>query len=231
MLTDFALDKKRCLEKFKATLDQTPEEKGASFAPIYSKETEYSKYDILNKILGIYNFILDVSAIDLRRHYIHDDTNYIRVKHLLDGYVKNKIKSMSDGHIYIRVGNLVKFSGKKDQYEEYFIDNKTKMYQVIRHAIDELNSYLEGHPIEDSEGKPVLYGNLTKEQVSTYVFDMIPEAYQVEFMRGEWTNFDISFRDAMIKFNISEVEWKPVLHAMKELVDIPEPDEPAEQEE
>ena len=105
--------------------------------------------------------MLQNSLLDLRRAYIHNDDDFRQFKGDLENYIRNKIRSQSDGAIYIQVKDL-KFYGDQDQYNQWLVSNKTKLLSVIRKIIDELNDYLEGNPIED-DNKPVLNGSLYEE--------------------------------------------------------------------
>ena len=157
----FKINKKSTVDDFRSYIKKF-DKPSDDYQPKHAKKlVTPTKYFVLDKIRSLYQWVLQNSLLDLRRTYIHNDDDFRQFKGDLENYIRNKIRSQSDGAIYIQVKDL-KFYGDQDQYKQWLVSNKTKLLSVIRKIIDELNDYLEGNPIED-DNKPVLNGSLYEE--------------------------------------------------------------------
>ena len=157
----FKINKKSTVDDFRSYIKKF-DKPSDDYQPKHAKKlVTPTKYFVLDKIRSLYQWVLQNSLLDLRRAYIHNDDDFRQFKGDLENYIRNKIRSQSDGAIYIQVKDL-KFYGDQDQYNQWLVSNKTKLLSVIRKIIDELNDYLEGNPIED-DNKPVLNGSLYEE--------------------------------------------------------------------
>lgn len=165
-----------------------------------SKQKEYSNFEILKKILSLYEFILDESKILIRRNYIHSDKDYEKKYNLLRNYISNKLRIDNKGDIYININNKVTFNGEKDHYEEWFINDKRKLNTIVREVIKELNQLLGGDPIED-RNKPFLKDF---KECANYICNFIPVEYLLECSRGNFYNFNRRLPDILRNLNLSE---------------------------
>lgn len=152
-MDNFKIDKNDLIPKFKEYISQYAgdEEK---FEPKYAKEVKYSRYNILKKIQKIYYWVLKNAILDLRQRFIHDDKMFNDVKGKIESHINNKIRTSSDGTIYLKVGDI-SFDGDKDQYDEWIVSNKKNQERLIRKIVDELNSVLDGN-VDVDENKPIL---------------------------------------------------------------------------
>lgn len=155
MTTDFRIDKDKLVEKFKSYLDQYVSDDEKEFQPKSAKETQYSKLDILRKVQKIYLWVLNNSLLNLRQMYIHDDEQFKNIKHSIESYISNKVRTRSDGQLYLNVPGLCQFSGDKEEYMEWIVWNKKNQERLIRKIIDELNNFISGN-VEDDGGRPIL---------------------------------------------------------------------------
>jgi hypothetical protein len=58
----------------------------------------------------------------------------------------------------------ITFDGNQDQYKDYLVTNKTKLFSLIKKMVDDLNAFLNGEA-EVDENKPVLNDDHIKEEV------------------------------------------------------------------
>jgi len=153
--TEFKFNKKELVPKFKEYIGQYRDDDNRRYEPKNAKEVEYSKYDILKKIRNIYMWAFNESVLELRNMYNHDESKFIDVKNKILDYINNKIRSTSDGSIYLKVHDFETFNGEKDQYEEWVVKNKKNQERLIRKIVDELNAHIEGI-LNDDDNKPIL---------------------------------------------------------------------------
>lgn len=152
---DFTINKEKTASDFKDYIRQYTDEEEEKFEPKNAKEIAYSTLNILRKVQNIYFWVINNSAIDMRRNFIHNDKLFKKVMNLLKSHVQNKIRTTSDGRVYLKVGDLVAFSGDKDEYDEWIVDNKNNQNRIVRNIVDELNLVLQGKK-DDDENKSVL---------------------------------------------------------------------------
>jgi hypothetical protein len=153
--TEFRFDKKDLVPKFKAHLKKYQDEDEKEFQPSHGKEVPYSKLVLLRKVQGVYHWALKESLLEIRQLYNHDDEKFKDVKNYILSYIGNKIKTKSDGTIYLRVPNLITFTGDKEQYDEWVVQNKRNQERLIRKIVEELNVHMDGNS-EPDDNKPIL---------------------------------------------------------------------------
>ena len=202
----FEIDKKYILERYKEFMA----EKEETSADIDDLNLKPSRRAVLQRVLTLYNFIVNNSIPLIRRQYVHDDETFSFIQNKLKSYVKNKLRSSSDGNIYIKINNLVALNGDLEEYKKWLTNNKNTQYNVVKNIVDELNLFLKGQPVED-KNKPVLNDKLRLE----YVFSLIPDDYIIEASEGNFDNFDKSFESAMVNLNVNREVWIPILSTMK----------------
>ena len=208
-MNTFEIDKNYILDKYKKHLS-SEEMDDEERENIYAKNKPYSKSEILEKILNLYKFILKHSMLLVRQEYIYDDEAFSKVKAKLISHINNKIRSTSDGSIYIKVNDLDAFNGDRDKYEEWFVDNKSKQQRIVRNIVEELNKVLRGEEMED-KNKPMLNNDteLTTEQIIQYIFSKIPDEYITEAIEtGETGKLESAFEHMMIKFGVERKVWQ-----------------------
>lgn len=198
---EYRIDKNKLKDKFKAFVD-----KNSDSTDTYNskgKEVQYrNDYTVLDKIKAIYRFVVNNIKMDLRREFIHDDDKFYEALNLLNDRVNNKIRSKTDGTLYILVGldNPIKFNGDDDQYKQYVYMSNSKQQQLIRKIVDELNSVLEKNENEEEDraiindddipDQPVV---LTTEDIADHILSNISSDDIVELHKGNFESFDKSF--------------------------------------
>ena len=146
--TDFVINKKDIISKFKKHVEDR-NNKDLVARKNDDIEGKYSELDVLNKIKGAYNFILENSILSIRKHFIIDDDKFKNIVILLKNYISNKIRSKSDGTIYINVNDFLEFNGDEEQYRKWFVDSKRDQEKIMRNIVDEFNKFLSGNSIEE----------------------------------------------------------------------------------
>lgn len=215
-MTDFRINKNEIIKKFKKFVDEhvTPND---TFAPLNAKEIKVKKLDVLDKILFLYEFVVKKSMIDLKRHYISDDVQFNNVKNKLQSYVKNKLRSTSDGHIYINVNNLIEFDGDKDQYYDEILKTKTKQSRVIRNIVDELNSYLDGNRIEE-KGKPFLLSfsdnKLNEEEFYNIIANLTTDEIFSDMLKENFSSFREMLNEFFSYMNVPNWDFNDMVSKM-----------------
>lgn len=216
---EFRFNKKDMIEKFKNYINRN-----ATDSDTYGssgKEVQYrNEYYTLDKIRTIYKHLINLNKLDIRKEFIHDDDQFYNVLNQLYNRVENKIRSRSDGDLYMSVGveDPLVFDGSDDQYKEYVFNNKQKQQQLIRRIVDELNSVLEKNAPKEEDRAilidtdlPPKKKDLTNEDVANILLQNIPEEYIVELHRGKFVNFDKSFNVFIREHGIDEALAKDIL--------------------
>ena len=160
---NFQINKNKTVDDFKSYIKkfEKPED---DYKPKNAKKLQTpSSYYVLDRVRSLYQWVLRNSILDLRHSYIHNDDDFKQLRGDIENYIRNKIRSRSDGIIYLKVKDIV-FDGTQEQYKDYLVNNKTKLISVIRKIVDELNSFINGEA-EIDKNKPVLNDELVKEEV------------------------------------------------------------------
>ena len=159
----FEINKKNTVEKFRDYVKKF-DDRSDQYDPEYGQKTKTpTNYYVLDRIRSLYQWVLQDSMLNLRHFYIHDDDKFKKIKGDVENFIRNKIRSRSDGTIYLKVGSI-EFNGSKEQYKEYIVKNRSKLLSVIRKIVDDLNSFFAGEDEKDSN-KPILNDiNLVKEE-------------------------------------------------------------------
>ena len=157
----FQINKKKTVESFREYTKKF-EKPQDDYHPKHAKKlVTPTKYFVLDRIRSLYQWVLENSILELRHHFIHNDDDFKLAKGQAENFIRNKIRSQSDGNIYMKVKDLT-FDGSQEQYKDWIVQNKTRLLSVIRKIVDDLNGFFEGAVDEDSN-KPVLNGSLYEE--------------------------------------------------------------------
>lgn len=222
--TEFRFDKRKLVPAFKEYIDQYTSDDEKEFQPKNAKEVTVSKLEILRKVQNVYEWVLKESLLDIRQMYVHDDKKFEEVKNHIKSYIKNKIRSTSDGQVYLKVGDFMSFTGDKEQYEEWIVNSRRNQERIVRKVIDDLNSFLENGEKEDGN-KPILNDSefvktvqLTNEDIVQYIFDKMDQKLVEQFVESS-NNKDV---ECSIDFyyNLSNILVKEFNCSDKELTDI-----------
>ena len=160
---NFQINKNKTVDDFKNYIKkfEKPED---DYNPSHAKKLQTpSNYYVLDRIRSLYQWVLKNSILDLRHSYIHNDDEFKQLKGDIENYIRNKIRSRSDGLIYMKVKDIT-FDGNQDQYKDYLVKNKTKLFSLVRKIVDDINSFLNGEA-EVDRNKPVLNDDHIKEEV------------------------------------------------------------------
>jgi len=163
--SDFQFNKDAAVSRFRNYVDQERSREDG-YDPQNAKEVEYSKYQVLRKIKELYKFVLENQRLAMRRSLIHDDDAFLTLYNSVKTHIQNKIRTSGQGKVYLHVADYVTFTGDKNQYEEYVLENQSKQSSLMRKIVDELNAVLGGKNFND-KNKPVLVdsiGELVHEQ-------------------------------------------------------------------
>ena len=164
---NFQINKNKTVDDFKNYIKkfEKPED---DYNPSHAKKLQTpSNYYVLDRIRSLYQWVLKNSILDLRHSYIHNDDEFKQLKGDIENYIRNKIRSRSDGLIYMKVKDII-FDGNQEQYKEYIVHNKTKLLSVIRKIVDDLNSFFDG-TAEIDRNKPVLNDDRLREEIEEVV--------------------------------------------------------------
>ena len=160
---NFQINKNKTVDDFKNYIKkfEKPED---DYNPSNAKKLQTpSNYYVLDRIRSLYQWVLKNSILDLRHSYIHNDDEFKQLKGDIENYIRNKIRSRSDGLIYMKVKDVT-FDGNQDQYKDHLVKNKTKLFSLIRKIVDDLNGFLNGEA-EVDKNKPVLNDDYVREEV------------------------------------------------------------------
>tara|TARA_R110002072_G_scaffold13980_13_gene58330 strand:+ start:1718 stop:2329 length:612 start_codon:yes stop_codon:yes gene_type:complete len=160
---NFQFNKNKTVDDFKRYIKkfEKPED---DYNPSNAKKLQTpSNYYVLDRIRSLYQWVLKNSILDLRHNYIHNDDEFKQLKGDIENYIRNKIRSRSDGLIYMKVKDIT-FDGNQDQYKDHLVKNKTKLFSLIRKIVDDLNGFLNGEA-EVDKNKPVLNDDYIREEV------------------------------------------------------------------
>ena len=148
---DFQINKKNTLEDFRNYVKKF-DSREDKYRPKNAKRLSTpTPFFILDRIKSLFAWVLENSLLDLRRHYIHDDSGFKKARGVMDSYINNKIRIKKDGSLYLKVKDL-EFNGDLEQYKEYIINNRTKLFSLIRMIVDEMNDVFSGNaPIDDNK--------------------------------------------------------------------------------
>ena len=219
----FKINKKDTLDAFKKYTDKHAD-RADDYNPSHAKPTDNSSsYFILDRIRGLYHWIIDQSKLDLRRKYIHDDKEYKKILGKLESYARNKIKSEKDGTMYVRINNQLTFSGDKKEYRDHLVQSRNKQLSIVKKIVDELNGVLTGKEIED-ENKPILndtspktvYKEHTSEEVADIILKEVPEDYLLEITEQSFNNFNNKLYVILDKYKVTAVDTKEILNKIQE---------------
>ena len=208
----FRINKDRIIEKFK----EFSREKSDVNTQNIGQESPGTAFFILSKIRDLYKFVIENSLLELRRFFIDDDEKFSQIKNEVENHINNKIKSTSEGKLYLKINNSLKFNGDYEQYLEWILKNKDKQDLVIRNVINELNSFFAGDIVKD-KNKSILYDEKISEEKSIDVDSIlrnIKEETLLELAKGTFENFDKEMTEQLNKINYSPEQIKDVLENM-----------------
>ena len=160
---NFQINKNKTVDDFKNYIKkfEKPED---DYNPSNAKKLQTpSNYYVLDRVRSLYQWVLKNSILDLRHSYIHNDDEFKQLKGDIENYIRNKIRSRSDGLIYMKVKDVT-FDGNQDQYKDHLVKNKTKLFSLVRKIVDDLNGFLNGEA-EVDKNKPVLNDDYVREEV------------------------------------------------------------------
>ena len=197
----FQINKKKTVESFREYTKKF-EKPQDDYHPKHAKKlVTPTKYFVLDRIRSLYQWVLENSILELRHHFIHNDDDFKLAKGQAENFIRNKIRSQSDGNIYMKVKDLT-FDGSQEQYKDWIVQNKTRLLSVIRKIVDDLNGFFEGAVDEDSN-KPVLNGSLYEEvEVEEPVEEVVetPEPV-VEEKEEIFIKMELSLKSLMEEIN------------------------------
>ena len=134
----FQINKKKTVESFREYTKKF-EKPQDDYHPKHAKKlVTPTKYFVLDRIRSLYQWVLENSILELRHHFIHNDDDFKLAKGQAENFIRNKIRSQSDGNIYMKVKDLT-FDGSQEQYKDWIVQNKTRLLSVIRKIVDDLN--------------------------------------------------------------------------------------------
>lgn len=159
---NFQIDKKNTLEDFREFVKRF-DTKHSNYKPKHSKRLDTpTPYFILDRIRSLYAWVLENSLLELRRHYIHDDKGFKKARGMMDNYITNKIRMAKDGHLYVKVKDI-EFNGDLEQYKDYIINNRTKLFSLMRMIVDEMNDVFRGE--EEIDNNKVILVDVSESKI------------------------------------------------------------------
>ena len=103
---NFQINKNKTVDDFKNYIKkfEKPED---DYNPAHAKKLQTpNNYYILDRIRSLYQWVLKNSLLDLRHNYIHNDDEFKQFKGDIENYIRNKIRSRSDGIIYMKINDI-----------------------------------------------------------------------------------------------------------------------------
>lgn len=150
---NYQINKKAIVSKFKEFID-SKETKEDDYGKKKNKKSvsPLDKYEILSQFKFLYTWLLNKIKLDIRKTYIHDDAEFYKIYNALQSHINNKIRTNSQGQIYLSVNNnKVTLYGKESEQENYITANKNNLVNLFRSIVDEINSLLSGDlPADDN---------------------------------------------------------------------------------
>ena len=143
---NYQINKKSIVKKFKEFVD-SKETKEDDYGKKKNKKSvsPLDKYEILSQFKYLYTWLLNKIKLDVRRMYIHNDAEFYQIYNKLQSHVNNKIRTNSQGQIYLSVNNnKIILYGKESEQEKYITANKNNLVNLFRSIVDEINSLLDG---------------------------------------------------------------------------------------
>ena len=219
----FQIDKKDVISKFKAYAKKHSE-RSDEYNPKNAKQvSNHRNYFVLDRIRALYHWIIKEAKLDLRRMYIHNDKEFKEVLGKLESYARNKIKSETDGTMYLRINNQFTFRGDEKTYRDNFVQSPVKQLRMMRKIVDELNGVLAGEEIEDSN-KPILndtspkrvYKEHTSEEVADIILKQVSNDYLLEIAEQNFENFNNRIYVLLDKYNVTAADTKDILLKIQE---------------
>ena len=201
---NFKINKNKTVDDFKEYIKKF-EKDTDQFKPKNAKKlASPNNYHVLDRIRSLYEWVLHNAILDLRHSYIHNDNEFKQMKGDAENYIRNKIRTKSDGVIYIKVKDIF-FDGNQDQYKEYFVHNKTKLFSVIRKIVDDLNSFFDG-TAEVDRNKPVLNDDRLREEIEEIVEEelVVEETPVIEEDKQIFIEVSLSLKSLMEEINNEE---------------------------
>jgi len=198
----FEINKKKTVEDFRAYAKKFDRPQD-DYHPKHAKKLATpTKFFVLDRVRSLYQWVLENSVLSLRHYYIYNDDDFKMARGAAENFIRNKVRSKSDGSIYMKVKDIT-FDGSQDQYKAWIVENKTKLFSVIRKIVDDLNSFFDGNAEEDPN-KPVLNGNLYEEvEVEEVPVEEVAEAAEPVVKEEEkiFIEMDLSLKDLMEEIN------------------------------
>ena len=67
-----------------------------------------------------------------------------------------------DGHLYVKVKDI-EFNGDLEQYKDYIINNRTKLFSLMRMIVDEMNDVFRGE--EEVDNNKVILVDVSESKI------------------------------------------------------------------
>jgi len=147
----YQINKKNIVNKFREFVNSKSSKEDTYGSKSNKKSVSpLDKYEILSQFRFIYQWLVDEIKLNIRREYIHDDDSFKKIYSKLTSHVNNKIRTNSQGNIYLSVNNgKINLYGKEEEQDKFFIQNKNNLVNLFRVIVDEMNSLLSGELPED----------------------------------------------------------------------------------
>lgn len=168
----YQINKKDIVNKFKNFVD-SKSTKEDDYGKKKNKKTvsPLDKYEILCQFKFLYQWLLDNTKLDIRRSYIHNDSDFKEIYSLIQSHINNKIRTNSQGNIYLSVHNdKVKLFGNDSEQDKYITSNKNNLVNLFRYIVDEINDLLSGQLPEDNNR--VMLRDSIKEQHNIWLKEL-----------------------------------------------------------
>ena len=147
----YKIEKQKIVKKFKDFVD-SKSSKEDDFGNNSKKKQvgPLDRYEILLQFRYLYEWLLNNIKLDIRRSYIHDDAVFKKTYSKLQNHINNKIRTNSQGNIYLSVNNdKVKLFGTPKEQDHYITANKNNLVNLFRQIVDEIISLLNDELPED----------------------------------------------------------------------------------
>ena len=113
----------------------------------------------LYRVQQLYFDLINLVDDKIREKFGHDDKQLENVRNALKNRADNKVRSNSQGQLFVQIGDKIYYTGTAKEYEKYFNSTKKVFNSVLKEIVKELQNVALGKAPEE-DGKPIKFDQL-----------------------------------------------------------------------